>query len=61
MAKILERIKGWRRGEGRAQEEPSSDASKDWKTVGNKFRASDAVTSVPPTYFPSADEGRPPH
>jgi hypothetical protein len=60
MATILERIREWRRSKG-AQLEPSNQASKDWKTVGNKFRASDAVTSVPPTYFPSADEGRPPH
>jgi hypothetical protein len=59
MAKLLERIRGWRR-KG-TEPEPTTGASKDWTTVGNKFRASDAITSVPPTYFPKADEGRPPH
>lgn len=60
MTKILERIRAWRR-KGTEPEAYNTDASKDWKTVGNKFRASDAITSVPPSYFPKADEGRPPH
>ena len=55
MAKILERIRAWRR----RRAEPSADveATQDWKTVGKTFRATDAVfdKSLPHT----KDDGRP--
>jgi len=57
MAKILERIRAWRRKRGAAA---STDASTDWMTVGKTFRASDTVfdKNLPNT---SRDEGRPRH
>ena len=54
MAKMLERIRAWRR----KRREPSADADKDWKTVGKTFRATDAVFDKT---MPTRDEGRPPH
>jgi len=55
MPTILERIKAWRL----RRKAPSRDteASKDWKTVGKTFRASDSVfdKSLPHT----KDDGRP--
>jgi hypothetical protein len=57
MAKILERIRAWRR----RRAEPSADTGveKDWKTVGKTFRATDAVFDK--TLPNRPDEGRPPH
>jgi hypothetical protein len=55
MAKLLERIKTWRR---RRKELPT-EPDKDWKTVGRTFRASDAVYDK--TLPMRDDEGRPPH
>jgi hypothetical protein len=58
MAKIVERIRAWRR----KRTEPSTDVetSQDWKTVGKTFRATDVVfdKNLPVS---SRDEGRPPH
>jgi len=58
MPKILERIRAWRLR--RAAPATDVDSSKDWKTVGKTFRATDTVydKSLP---NPSNDEGRPPH
>jgi hypothetical protein len=58
MTKILERIRAWRLR--RAEPGTDVDSSKDWKTVGKTFRATDTVydKSLP---NPSNDEGRPPH
>jgi hypothetical protein len=55
MPKILERIKAWRLR--RMAPSTDTEASKDWKTVGTTFRASDAVfdKSLPHT----KDDGRP--
>jgi hypothetical protein len=56
MAKVLERLKAWRR----KRRDPATEPDKDWKTVGKTFRASDAVydKNLPGS---SADEGRPRH
>jgi hypothetical protein len=55
---LLDKIRAWRR----KPKDPSVDveAADDWKTVGNTFRATDAVfdKSIP---MSSKDEGRPPH
>jgi hypothetical protein len=58
MAKLLERFRAWR--VRRSAPTVDTDASKDWKTVGKTFRATDAVydKSLP---SPSNEEGRPPH
>lgn len=51
-------MKAWRRK--RVAPPPEGDTSKDWKTVGKTFRATDAVydKSLPNA---SNEEGRPPH
>jgi hypothetical protein len=55
MSKMFERIRAWRL----RRKAPSTDpeASKDWKTVGKTFRATDTVydKSLPHT----KDDGRP--
>jgi len=56
--KIREQIKEWRRKRAAV---PADADRKDFKTVGKTSRPSDAITSVPPSYFPKDDEGRPPH
>lgn len=58
MAKLLERFRAWRLK--RSASGGDTDASKDWKTVGRTFRATDAVydKSLPNA---SNDEGRPRH
>jgi hypothetical protein len=58
MTKILERLRAWRLKRSTPRIDP--DTSKDWKTVGKTFRATDAVfdKTLP---SPPADEGRPPH
>jgi hypothetical protein len=57
MAKILEKIRAWRR---RREESEQSDATNDWKSQGKTFRASDAVSHNTLSNLP-ADEGRPRH
>jgi hypothetical protein len=55
--KLLDRIKAWRRKQ--AEPPTQADKSDDWKTVGNTFRASDAVYDQ---YMSTReDDGRPPH
>jgi len=58
VGKILERFRAWRLR--RSGPTIDTDASKDWKTVGRTFRATDAVydKSLPNA---SNEEGRPPH
>jgi hypothetical protein len=58
MTKLLERFRAWRLR--RSAPAVDTDAPKDWKTVGNTFRATDAVydKSLPNA---SNEEGRPPH
>ena len=59
MAKILERIRAWRRQ--RANSEPVEPGTeKDWKYQGKTFRASDVASHNTMTNLPS-DEGRPRH
>ena len=41
MTKILERLRAWRLKRSTPRIDP--DTSKDWKTVGKTFRATDAV------------------
>jgi hypothetical protein len=48
MAKILERIRAWRLRRTAPRIDP--DTSKDWKTVGKTFRATDAVFDKMPRY-----------
>ena len=59
MAKLLERFRAWR-AKRAASPSTNPEQDKDWKTVGNTFRASDAVYDK---YLPTSqsDEGRPPH
>ena len=57
MAKIVERVKAWRRKRDKSEQ---PDAERDWKAQGNTFRASDAVTHNTLSNLP-ADEGRPRH
>jgi hypothetical protein len=59
MAKIVERIRIWRRRRGESEAE-QPDASKDWKYQGKSFRASDAASHNTLSNLP-ADEGRPRH
>jgi hypothetical protein len=60
MAKLLERIRAWRRRRSESEAEQPSDANKDWKYQGKSFRASDAASHNTLSNLP-ADEGRPRH
>ena len=52
---FIKRLRKWRRKRAGS----ATETSEDWKTVGNTFRATDAVFDK--TLPNRSDEGRPPH